>query len=848
MSTEDRPKIPPVQSFKPPVGAKVREDPRRPHDASKPGGRNEADRWVKFAAAAFQQAGIRRGDADQLAFEDGLGNFDETPARVWTVPTRKGITRNRNLVHEEVTASQNKERNLIHCREYNRKGWSQQQLCRVVRGMDYTYHASQAKAQPTQDNRELVWAARQSENSKVRKKELEQTLRKTPFFMNMEMEKVGIIHKIAKVATVRHEREGQVIFRQGDQATSVYLLLKGSVSVLVRPGEAPSSPRADLGKDQMPSTLTEVRRVATEVQQVKRSQDTQPSGIGQRRNSQRAWELPQAPDERDPTDKTSVAEGDRTLWSRVNSRPCSAMSWKIREKIPTRQAKKRDDTVRKQDEQGRNVYSTVEGFSTFTEESNLGDQVNTLEAGSVFGEVALLSEAPRSASIRCSADCELLLFNARVFRKVLSEFVDVAKVVGLLQSVDFFHKMEETSPGVIHKLAKTAEFTTELKGQVIFRQNDPGKDAFILVKGQVAVHAWDTTFGKRKPVTPRIRKGEMPTLTDFRRSGKERWDLVARKEEAKQGKPPRIAQSFRTTEGYSTFSKESHLGPLLTSLHDGSLFGELALQNTEPRRASVVCLEDCELLRLRKEDFLAAIRDRKDQIYFFHQHVPSFKEYADKRAQGALTDHPSLAFASETFKNGQTVTSEGVFAIAKIYVLGPGANVDFCRYREPRANPAYVLSRRPRSAPKSKANRTELLSREHLQQTEHDLAFQASAARLAPDEDVEVLDTLEEGRLFGTMAALPAYSPEPFSIVVRCTTETCTLYSIDGSSMQNLPSKLLTALREQMAEEATHRIARIHLPEEEESQTATPTSMPTSRSRSSGRTPFKHLLRNSSLP
>ncbi|CAE7215298.1 BCY1, partial [Symbiodinium sp. KB8] len=114
--------------------------------------------------------------------------------------------------------------------------------------------------------------------------------------------------------------------------------------------------------------------------------------------------------------------------------PCSAMSWKIREKIPTRQAKKRDDTVRKQDEQGRNVYSTVEGFSTFTEESNLGDQVNTLEAGSVFGEVALLSEAPRSASIRCSADCELLLFNARVFRKVLSEFVDVAKVVGLLQS------------------------------------------------------------------------------------------------------------------------------------------------------------------------------------------------------------------------------------------------------------------------------------------------------------------------------------------------------------------------------------------------------------------------------
>eukprot|EP00439_Symbiodinium_sp_Y106_P030236 s7338_g3.t1 len=45
VSTEDRPKVP--QAFKPPVDAKVREDPRHPHNASKPGGRAEADRWVK---------------------------------------------------------------------------------------------------------------------------------------------------------------------------------------------------------------------------------------------------------------------------------------------------------------------------------------------------------------------------------------------------------------------------------------------------------------------------------------------------------------------------------------------------------------------------------------------------------------------------------------------------------------------------------------------------------------------------------------------------------------------------------------------------------------------------------
>ncbi|CAE7572112.1 PKAR [Symbiodinium pilosum] len=48
----------------------------------------EANRLVKFAAAAFQQAGIRREISDQREFEDGADQGSEARARMWKLPCR----------------------------------------------------------------------------------------------------------------------------------------------------------------------------------------------------------------------------------------------------------------------------------------------------------------------------------------------------------------------------------------------------------------------------------------------------------------------------------------------------------------------------------------------------------------------------------------------------------------------------------------------------------------------------------------------------------------------------------------------------------------------------------------
>lgn len=723
-----------------------------------------------FAADAFLEV----GGFSALNHGSQAWAFTKKPPK--PVPMKQVCNGLRHLRHEEMSGLKNQRRNQETCQQLFKKGWVQQPF-RVIRGMDYMYNQQQAKAM-----RMALDAGEEGEDGEdadadvaaARYQTIEEKLRKATFFKDMERQKKGIIHKLAKVSRIHEECAGQVLFRQGDRAAGVYLLTQGSSAVLVRDPSKPETPRQKDVKGL--STLTQVRQEA-------------------KTESRRgAWEYrpPQELGRSETKRQTEISE----------------MSAKIHEKIAPKQKILRRDLS--SSAQGAQAYVTVEGGNTFTEDSKLGVQVNVIEAGSVFGEVALLSDAPRSASIKCLEDCEFVAVKASTFRKVLAEFTDVARACGVLQSVDTFNRLEERTPGIIHTLAKTAEFSKEAKGQVIFRQGDPGKGCFMLVKGQVTVHVRKGAKGHRWPPTPRMAGGDMPTLTEWRRSGLEAFDDASRREELKYGRPPREEQSFRTTEGFSTFGKESNYGDMVKWLREGTLFGELALQNTEPRSATIVCSQDCELLRLRKEDYLNVIQGTKQKIYFFDRFLAPFRHNADKRAQGALTQHPSLLFADEIVRDGQTLTTEGMYADPKIFVLGASSRVEFCRYKDPGDNPAYILSKRPQSAPNQKANRCQPLLPGDLERCEPDEELRQSITTFNPNgQEVVVYDMIKEGSIFATMSACLNCSPEPFSIVARCPNETCTIYTLDGAGIQKMHPRLLEALRELLAEEGARRMKKV---------------------------------------
>lgn len=61
---------------------------------------------------------------------------------------------------------------------------------------------------------------------------------------------------------------------------------------------------------------------------------------------------------------------------------------------------------------------TTEGDNTFSKSSDFGQHVVSLTCGDVFGELGLLCDQPRAATIRCETDCWLLVIQRTDFQKM----------------------------------------------------------------------------------------------------------------------------------------------------------------------------------------------------------------------------------------------------------------------------------------------------------------------------------------------------------------------------------------------------------------------------------------------
>ena len=67
---------------------------------------------------------------------------------------------------------------------------------------------------------------------------------------------------------------------------------------------------------------------------------------------------------------------------------------------------------------GREFFVLLEGSA---EVERGGEKVNALGAGDFFGEIALISEEPRTATVRASSPVRALVITARSFRRLIDE-------------------------------------------------------------------------------------------------------------------------------------------------------------------------------------------------------------------------------------------------------------------------------------------------------------------------------------------------------------------------------------------------------------------------------------------
>ena len=188
--------------------------------------------------------------------------------------------------------------------------------------------------------------------------------------------------------------------------------------------------------------------------------------------------------------------------------------------------------------------------------------VLTLEAGGCFGELALIHNAPRAATVRATETCKLFKINFSTF-KTIQATSEISKVQAKCEFLKKCNFLDALSSELITKLSGAVEERVFQKGEYIVRQGEWFLDEEALAQGR-DVFRGDPALQTKEQEFFIIQDGKV-RCTQIKSSGKE---------------------------------------VTLVTLEPGQHFGEMALLTDEPRRAS--CIADTDqvsCLSLSRQNF-----------------------------------------------------------------------------------------------------------------------------------------------------------------------------------------------------------------------------------------------------
>ncbi|XP_077505308.1 cGMP-dependent protein kinase for isoform X1 [Amblyomma americanum] len=142
-----------------------------------------------------------------------------------------------------------------------------------------------------------------------------------------------------------------------------------------------------------------------------------------------------------------------------------------------------DSLIIKEGDVGSVVYVMEEGKVEVTKESKF---LCTLGPGKVFGELAILYNCTRTATVKAISDCKLWAIERQCFQTIMMRtgLVRQSEYTEFLKSVPTFRKLPEET---LVKISDVLEETTYAQGDYIIRQGARGDTFFIISKGTVKV-------------------------------------------------------------------------------------------------------------------------------------------------------------------------------------------------------------------------------------------------------------------------------------------------------------------------------------------------------------------------
>ena len=196
-------------------------------------------------------------------------------------------------------------------------------------------------------------------------------------------------------------------------------------------------------------------------------------------------------------------------------------------------------------------------------------EIGILYAGSAFGELALISDKPRSASIQARERCSFLVLTKSDFKKILGVISEnkLSLIVKFLQKIQYFHSWSKSS---LTKIAYYLESLKFKKNQSIYRENEPVEGVYFIKDGEIII--------EKKQVI----KSESPSV--FSSSPKNFIPKVLKK--------PKLINEFKI---------------VIKSKYEA--FGGFEVCERENRRMfSAICNSStCEVLFMKKDSFLTRV-------------------------------------------------------------------------------------------------------------------------------------------------------------------------------------------------------------------------------------------------
>lgn len=164
------------------------------------------------------------------------------------------------------------------------------------------------------------------------------------------------------------------------------------------------------------------------------------------------------------------------------------------------------DYVMKEGEDGDKLYVVESGELDVTID---GQFIRTLHSGALFGELALLYNAPRSATIKCTTDCVFWCLDRSVFKAIQR----VARSAMLMQRSEWLTMcpdIKKLGSVELSRLMNSLESVEFKEGEVMHDFEDAASRVLLIEKGYAKVECsaelgemtqaeWDETLGVTRP-------------------------------------------------------------------------------------------------------------------------------------------------------------------------------------------------------------------------------------------------------------------------------------------------------------------------------------------------------------